>query len=76
MEDDVIKNAMAKRLVYTMEPETAKAVLLKVINGDDIYAAILDESDPDNDKPTLPKRRYRKTKKATNFSPTVGSAIV
>jgi len=43
MEEDKVKEAMATRLVQTMEPETAKAILLRVIGGDDLYETILDD---------------------------------
>jgi hypothetical protein len=43
MDEDKVKEAMATRLVEGMEPEMAKQILLRVVAGDDLYEAILDD---------------------------------
>ena len=43
MEEDKVQQAMATKLVEAMDPPQAKDVLLRVISGDALYEAILDD---------------------------------
>ena len=43
MEADKVKEAMAKRLVEAMEPIRAQEVILRVVAGEDVYDAILND---------------------------------
>ena len=68
MEEIKVKEAMATRLVETMEPETVKVILLRIIAGDELYEAILDdgkagpkpEKKKSTRKPRADKGRTRK----------------
>jgi hypothetical protein len=43
VEEDKVQQAMATKLVEAMDPPQAKDVLLRVISGDALYEAILDD---------------------------------
>lgn len=65
MGDADVQKEMGKKLVSAMDAEKAKGVLIKVIEGDDLYMAILTEGGgaPAAKKPI--KRRARSDKGTT-----------
>mgnify|MGYP001279711086 CR=1 FL=1 len=75
MEEDKEKQAMASRLVAAMEPEDAKAILIRVLAGDGLYGAILaggkvpePERAPRKRNPRKPRSDKGKTR-ANDFGP-------
>jgi hypothetical protein len=62
MAEEDVKAAMAKKLVLAMEPEKAQGVLLKILDGGDLYDAILGADDETKPEPPVKKRRTRKRK--------------
>ena len=68
MEEDKVKEEMAKRLVDAMDPETAKAILLQVVSGDDLYEAILDDGKAG---PKPERKKARKTRADKGKSKTI-----
>lgn len=60
MEEDKVKQAMATKLVESMDTDRAKEILLRVIAGDDLFEAILDDGGgPPAEEPTKKKRPRR-----------------
>jgi hypothetical protein len=60
-----IQQEMGKKLVEAMDPETTRAVLFKVIEGKDVYDAILDAGDDKTElEPPVKKKRRTRRRKA------------
>lgn len=70
MEDMEVQRAMAKKLVEAMESDVAKETLLRVVYGNDLYEAILDDGKvvkPEKKRSTRKPRADKGKSRGTNL---------